>query len=799
MKKRKEQIRENSVKIPLSLRLKNFFSKDKTRHFLIIFLASFILCAVITLSHQPLDTCDKAGQSGDNWYYFKNARLFTSVWKAPLYYGPGLLFGTLSPHELQSIGFNHDSDFDTFFRAPAFIGYLSFWMVLFGESELSMLFSQVFLYGLIVSYLFLILLMFTDKKTALAGALLLFVHLSFYIAALYTLTELFQTLLGLMLFYHSFKTFRNAESRKRDYFLLALLLFLFTYTKLALKYSYLFLLPLLAYFEFLKSRHDKKSLKKNLAALLVSFFILLFLYQTAVSRGKQPGTSNIGGWRNFYAGSSIEADGFVLNTGFHNREFRQNLVRGTDPFWFNRYSEICKYALKDIIRSRPLAYISMTLKKMGLLLFHAPFHYASAGLLMGLRNLILNPFHHLLVILAVIAFFFLKREYLHLKAYFFVLMVYLAGIYGLSNPDARYFLPLIPFYIILSVLFMRQFIQNGLHKKKKTLLFLLIHGSAFLILFPLNSFLGILISSALALLIIRFSLFLIVVILDYLVFLRPALALYEKNGRILLGLFSLFVVSCLSAFLLDQRNFNHFPRACSQAVQKIVMPENFQAGKEKAYLALDVRPGHTEAFLKVFLNSVLITNISARGLLSCGQEPVIETVPVRTGEKGWILVPLPLESIRSTNHVLISNRGFSLFGRLDPDRKKARLPSLFHRKAGTEDILFGPKTGKEKRVFLDTDVMSRQRESFLSGKIEDRYELDIFILLKEKGDYYIDRRYDSFNQANLKFIALNNPLDNKIVFWSAEPAPEAFQKVYGNLYKYLLGELDRFFSGYSFY
>lgn len=798
MKKRKDQIRENSVTIPLSLRLKNFFSREKTRHFLILFFASFILCAVITLSHQPLDTCDRAGQSGDNWYYFKNARLFTSVWKAPLYYGPGLLFGTLSRQELQNIGFNHFSDFDTFFRAPAFIGSLSFWMVLFGESELSMLFSQVFLYGLIVSYLFLTLLMFTDKKTALAGALLLFVHLSFYMAALYTLTELFQTLLGLMLFYHSFRIFRNAESRKRDYILLALLLFLFTYTKLALKYSYLFLLPLLAYFEFLKSRHDKKSLKKNLAALLVSFFILLFLYQTAVSRGKQPGTSNIGGWRNFYAGSSIEADGFVLNTGFHNREFRQNLVKGTDPFWFNRYSEICKYALKDIIRSRPLAYISMTLKKMGLLLFHAPFHYASAGLLMGLRNLILNPFHHLLVILAVIAFFFLKKEYLHLKAYFFVLMVYLAGIYGLSNPDARYFLPLIPFYIILSVIFMRQFIQNGLHKKKKTLLFLLIHGSAFLILFSLNSFLGIFISSAMALLIIRFSLFLIVVILDYLVFLRPALAFYEKNGRILLGLFSLFLVFCLSAFLLDQRNFDHFPRTCPEMRETVVLADGDLSGKENAHLALDVRPGHPEASLKVFLNSVLITNISAQDLWS-GAGPGSESAPVRIGEKEWIVLPLSLSELRLTNHILVSNRGFSLFGRLDPDRKKARLPSLFHRKAGTEDVLFGPKTKKEKRVFLDTALLSRRRESFLTGGKRNNCDLNIFILLRERGDYYIQRQHDSFNQANLKFIALNNPLDNKIVFWSAEPAPEAFQKVYGNLAQYLLGELDRYRTGYGLY
>ncbi len=126
-------------------------------------------------------------------------------------------------------------------------------------------------------------------------------------------------------------------------------------------------------------------------------------------------------------------------------------------------------------------------------------------------------------------------------------------------------------------------------------------------------------------------------------------------------------------------------------------------------------------------------------------------------------------------------------------------PSLFYEKPGIEDIVYGPYTKKERRVFIENTEKSLARNSYFNKKNQSKIDLNIFIVLKQRGDYYIDKRYKEFNDANTKFIAINNPLDNKIVFWSQVNPGERFIKVYNNLYRYLLSEIDRFYSGYELY
>ncbi|MDD5067483.1 MAG: glycosyltransferase family 39 protein [bacterium] len=794
MKRRKEQRPEQAPAPRFSEKIKLFFGREQVRDFLLVFLLTFLFSTFVTLQQQPVDTHDRTGKGGDNWYYFHNAQLFSKVWSSPFSFLGSLFTDSLTEQELLSIGFNHYGDIDTFFRAPVYITYLSFWIFLFGESEIPLLLSQTLILGLIFALIFLIIRQSLGRKWAFAGVLLSLFYLSFYTAAVYTLTELFQTLLALSLFYYSRHLLSDTGIRRFPYVLLAVLFFLFAYSKIAQKFIYLFLIPLFLYFLFFQGNSDKKTKKKNTAVFLVSFMVLVLFYGLMSSRGRTNTPADLGGWRNFYAGSCVQAQGFGLNTGFHNKEFRDNLPRGTDQFWFNRYSEVCRYAVLDIIRHHPMAYISMTLKKIGLLLGYPPENYQSRSLLRQARYRYLNYYHFLLLLICIPGFILLDRKHLYFKTFFLFLTFYLAGIYGLSNPGTRYFIVISPFFLILSVLSINEFIIKKGYRNKAFLFFFCL-----CVIFSLlmnKNLLALVLGSIKSLIAVQIILFHLFLIISILLFLKNRTPSPDRNETVLFLLLSLFLYSLFMARIIDDRSVNHFSMNPGQIKEEIILSPSSLTGKEQALLALDIRTDSTNAELSININGIYRTNIKVIRS-SCTIDPDYDLGVKEFYEPRWLVLPLELSKLKNTNTITIRNKEVYFYYALR--EKKKKIPSLFHFSGNLEDIIYGPYTRQDRRTYMVQDMKSLARSATIDQRPAAAKDAHIFLVLKGKGNYYIDKKYESFNQANLKLIALQNPIDSRIVFFSVQDPGPAFQKVSGNLYKYLAGEMDRFHPGYEFH
>ena len=131
--------------------------------------------------------------------------------------------------------------------------------------------------------------------------------------------------------------------------------------------------------------------------------------------------------------------------------------------------------------------------------------------------------------------------------------------------------------------------------------------------------------------------------------------------------------------------------------------------------------------------------------------------------------------------------------------KHKKLPSPFYYKPNIDNLIFGPFSKKDQRLYMKTKIESLTRKSFIKDKTFKNKNFNIFIIRKETGHYYLPKKYEKLMDANIKYLALINPLDRKLVFWRKTNPGEDYVVVRGNLDHYLAGELDRFYSGYHFY
>jgi hypothetical protein len=765
----------------LGERIKNFFRKETVRDFLLISLAGLVISSVITLPTRPITP---VSLGGDNSYYFKNAQSFQKVWKSPFYYFPGLIFDSLSSNELQDIGFNHTSDIDSFQRAPVYIAYLSLWTVLFGESGASLCMSQNFLFALILGMIYLILRLFVSRKAAFAGPVIALTYIFFYMEALLTLTEFFQTLNFLALLYCLQKAYEAKERRRGSYILVALMTVLLVFNKSGLKYVYFLVLPFAIITEFISNPVRKKA-ANNSILLLVSFFVLLLFGNLILSRGEAPtAASNTLAWRNFYAGACVQADGFGVNTSFHNAEFRKNITAGKDPFWFNRYSEICKPATIEIIKKNPVAYASMTLKKIGVQIVNGSYGYESAYQKL---NRGFNTYHILLLVLFIMSFFILPgKETFLLKGLTCLFLAYNAAVYGLSNPDPRYFMPFVPIYIIsIVILFKEILIQKLLINLKFWVMLGLLAVSAILsdkyILIALTPNMNFII-------VLQFALLIFCVVMFF-ILMRPQLKdpLYKIfDIGILAAVFLLFL-----PWIFDNRELSRFELKNTEIRQQIVLPKLDMKNVESTMVAVSLKALSTNAVISMRFNGLSFTNVR----VADARYTIVSNLYTRDNmpllSPGWIYIPIPKDKISTNNEISVYGKNVALY-KVYPE-KHPKIPSFFaFRGSGA---IYGPYNTRDKRLYLDRDPLSSLRTSYVKGR-KIKSDIDVYIVVKVKGDYYIPKIYNQLNNAIVKLIALYDPLDSKLVAWSTTDPGPAFEKVSGNLYRYLAGELDRFRSGF---
>jgi hypothetical protein len=124
------------------------------------------------------------------------------------------------------------------------------------------------------------------------------------------------------------------------------------------------------------------------------------------------------------------------------------------------------------------------------------------------------------------------------------------------------------------------------------------------------------------------------------------------------------------------------------------------------------------------------------------------------------------------------------------------MPSFFHYVQNMGELGAGPGSRRDRRIYLPMEVSSSRRTTFLDGKAAAA-DADIFILLRSEADWWTPRQYAEVATANMKYIALTDPVRSGLAVWHERDPGPAWQKAGGNLWLYLAGEMDRFRSGFS--
>jgi len=788
MKRRWKNQSKNKTSLEYSLKKRRIFENvgriDKKSFIeaFIIFISVFIFSLIIIYAFIP--NIKPAPKYSDAFYYVKNAKLFTNFYKHPFHYFFGLLFNNLSQNELLKIGFNHYSDFDTFFRAPVYIAYLGLWILIFGDSTFSLVSAQVFIFCLMITVLYFLVKLMINQKYAIGVVILNLFYFPYYGFLTMCYTETMQSLLVLAFIYFIYK------NNKTNKLILPLFLFLLVLSKVALKFLYLLYVPAVIYIFYLKEKKISKEFKKNVRSFLLFFFAFLLFWKLISSHGKI-NNMNIQGFRNIYYGSCFYSDGFFINTQHHLKEFRDNINKvNKNMFWFNRYSTICKYALMEKIKKHPLKYISITFKKIGYFLLYPPdidYMNKKYPKLLQSRYFISQIYHILLIFLSFFTFYFLKEPVAFLlKLIFLILLFYISSIFGQTDSYAtRYFLPLSPLVSIFVIFFIR-------YMKNINLKWLFVYALFCLSILFMN-IIKVFIFNPIGIRIIQF------VFCNSIFFIMIYLFIFKINNKknMILNIFiSLFIFVIFNSFILKNPYLNHFYIKSDSIIEKIILPERWKKNSynfSEAYILIDIKDAKNK-FININLNELFKTNISISKTNYFGFGNFKKDYWLDY-EKQWIAVRIPLSVIKLTNVVKIytpASVGFRY-----TKGNKIFIPSIinFMTRAREDTTFYFLRNNMERRVFLPTHIYSKRRNSSLNNK---NYDYNIFIVLKEKGDYYIPSIYEKLNNANVKFIALLNPVDKGIVKWREQYIP-GLTKVTNELYKYLAGEIDRFDSHYRFY
>jgi len=795
------------------------FFKNNTKflvELLILFSIAFIFTTIIALQRQPINT-HKA--YGDNYYYHYNAKLLTKIWHSPFKYGIGLLTHSLSEKEALDIGFNHDSGFNSFFRAPSFILYHSFWLFIFGDSEFSNLLSQTFLFSLIILLIYYILYKKINRKYAIFGTFLTFLYIPFHTSATITMTELWQAGNLLILYIISEKIFISKKMTWKKGLILSLSLLFVTLAKSSLKYFYIFFL--IMFIALIIQKYDKKILKKTLILLLISFIITFIFWGVIASNNThEHSVGNSLGWLVFWAGGIPETEGKIPYNGVHTKEFRDNINKGTANFWYNRYAQVCKYAMIQLIKKRPISYSSMVIKKIDALIIHPAWFNHSNLHLHKIKKIYLRPYHIFLFLSMLLAIFYLQgKTFYYFKYFFSTILAYFFLIYGMANPSTRFFLPLVPFYIIFTTLLLNKIIL------KKQFLFLgqiLLSLGLYYVFFRKNILIHILPNLVFISLVKFFGLLFLFFYLLYLIYksYSEKLLITNKNNAeveqehyikkiynfffkqdekpIYLFFVTLFFLSAIASNFNDLQ-LNHFLYKSKQMkIQEKIILDNKDLQKirkdsENIFLALDLRPFSKKDFIWVKVNKLQEKKIF---LTNAIETTASNIKPKYYNVNKWIFYPLNKTNIQTTNIISIrTSHAPGMFYHIITDSPP--IPSLFNR--FSIDIVEGFNTLTDGRIMQKTRLNQKQRKSFINKKILKNKDFNIFILRKEQGTYYFPKKYEKLMDANIKYIALINPIDRKLVFWSKKNPGEDYVVVRGNLYRYIAGELDRFYSGYHIY
>ena len=807
-KKERKNINPNTIKYSFVNKIinnKNFIYPA------IIFFFIFLFSFFTIYYSGKLDLYRKGTDAS---FYVQIGLSYTKIFKEFFHFLGGFISGSFTTADYQKYGFIDTSPFSTIFRSPFYGFYLGIIISLLGLSNISMLISQSFLNGLLFVLVYLIVKKVKNKKTALISLLLLIFHVSVFTVMNVAQSETFLTVFILLFIYIMLTAL---EKLKKIYFFLSgIIISLIALIKPSMQYYFLIVIIGLIIL-FLKKDISIKSKKKYIFSFIKGFLIILVVWVFIFYRttGRVDITSRGLEGPNLLLGCAVPFKGQTINAFLHTEEFREEVkdLKQIPPNWYPFYSGIALKASIKYILHNPINFFLTAIEK-GICLFESPpANYIFRKIFYDYRNMVL-PYYHKLLSIMFILYLVFSRKLPHLRILISTIFIYLIGLHSAGAMDTRYLLPLVPFSAILSSLFIFDVNIKKIIKfiiNKKNYLFFIIAFNGILIFLTTPYILNYIFYRYYTMRIIQFLIRLVLFGIDSIILFDFIKNHYTKLEKVIIGVFLFIIIFIYNSLDLTNPTWGYWKgklNSKNEIIQKIVLPDNFDFRKyDQAYIIInlfykDKAPG----FNIIFNNSQIANTLSLTNISPITYQKNEKWKP---NESQWAFIPININALKNTNFIKLNNldEDYIVWGNYSKKRNMVLPSFIYHQlsKAFLHQFKYS-----DSRIHQKLDLLSKKNISSVgenNKKVKDfsrapflqtgRYH--IFLLLKNKGDYFIHKRYTKLDQAHSKYLGLLSLVDRGIIKWYERKPSEDHMVIRGNLITSVISEVDRFYSGYELY
>lgn len=757
-KKRNPQPKINEVVVSRSIStiLKETFISHRTE--IIIFSASLALSSLILFSgkHHPYPP----GISDAEYYVIAGENIARIIKSFPEFL-MRFLTNSYSLMDYARMGFVDPSGVNTIFRAPSYNFYLGFLILIFGKSAIVMRISQMILLAILFVLIYRAALRLTSQTSAVITILLAMAYTPFHLVSVKADTELFLCIFILICFNLFLDLYKSPTPRKA--LLFGLIIMIICSVKSSMLYFFIFESVLL--FFVLVSRH-KNRFKSCYGSFLVGILIPLAIVTASYSRTNgKVGMSETGlAGRNLYDGQRFASDCHYAHIYCVEKWYIDEAKKITkfDPRrWFVTHSEICTLAFKKIFIHDFSRVTIYALKKSYFMLFYPhntnPFDSAFWQKIQSSHLII---FHWALLTAAVIGFATARNQF-PFQIFFCALFVYHLGIYSLSNPDNRYFFPLIPFFFLFTGLLLEKIHSFRPNRDMFVCLGLFTAVTIISICrWPLG------LSDYFNFLVGKLLLVNILFILFLCILLGRVLKTYDTGHKLLTFLISIYLLCCLNVVLATNKTMLATSITTKNIIsQNIVLDENTKiSGYEKFYLMFDTGM-NTEGW------NFSVNGHSVTGTVINSQSPIFynKDKTWRDDSPRWSFIELPNNFIQMNNTITIENPSDIIMNADYLSQKLKYLPSYIYHLAGVPHIYgFKKNVVREKRVYIPTELKSISNTTVIDKPLLNK-RARIYILGKANGNYYISAKYSQLSDVYAAYVVFLQLYERGVIKYKLQP------------------------------
>lgn len=732
----------------------------------------------------------------DASFYARAGERVASIWKIL----PGFMFkfinGSYTVQDYYRMGFIDPSGIDTIFRAPSFALYLSFWILLFGNSLNVLVMSQLFLVALIYVQIYQVLLRQISKRASLIVTFVSMAYLPIHYGAAQTGVELFVALCHLTALRIYVSVCEN-PTRKKLFWLGFITVVVSAANSSVMYYMYITLL-IVTVMLVVRYRDKLRDLYMFfILGLALPLLLLLSIYGR--TNGKVGYMESGSGGKNLCAGQQYITNCYYTQGVYQSEWFvdaTRKVSNSIDPRrWFVQWGDVSTDALKATFFNDFGNFLLYTVRKCSEIAFHAPrTSVQQINSYVFLQGSYLDCIHWLLVSAAFTGIILL-RKMLDEKVFISGLFLYHMVIYGTSNMSTRYLLPLTPIYMVFAGAFFSSITSWSVNRKVFVKVGLIATIMTGLVIWELPAFaddyyyvyeVKVLLLSLLALALIA-------------VVFKSVWTNKIWPHTVVAGLVLFFCFCCFEARILTNKKFLSTSVTAEKTLkQEIDMNGLFALNDyDEFYLMFDTSlktdsDDLTFRFNGATLEAEIVSDVS----------PIVYARFINKTwgkqEPKWSFMQIHKEIMATRNIIEISScKKF----RFNADYKSAKapyMPSHLHFITSSATVTGWKKEKNiEKRAFLKENVMSLRRASSVDNK-ESPKNLRIYIVGKRKGAWCLPRRYEKLNQAHPFYLALLRLQDRGVVRYKSElsaddvPAESPVLSV-------LMGEMTSFYSGYDLF